>query len=152
MQIVSYTESGTASSREFYYDCKGKQQAQQQQQQEQLRDDEDNANMDISTTITINALFKNQSDADSAILDAASLLGIRRHELGIVAAAKGLVCGRFRFRRVSIQQATAPPAVGAAAAAAAAITSLSHWQECSTTTLIDSSWVSICIYINLARR
>lgn len=67
--------------------------------------------------------FRNQAEADSAVLDAASLLGVQRHELGIVGAAKGLLAGRFRFR----VHGRGPD---------------EHWQECETGTLIDSTWVS----------
>jgi DNA topoisomerase VI subunit A len=42
--------------------------------------------------------FKSQADCDRAVLDAASLLGVARHQLGIVGAAKGLLAGHFRFR------------------------------------------------------
>lgn len=80
-----------------------------------------------------------QADADSAVLDAASLLGVPRHQLGIVGAAKGLLAGRFRFRvrffepgpdgqKQGGQQQGPAVAVGA-------------WQDCSTGTLVDSDWV-----------
>jgi meiotic recombination protein SPO11 len=42
--------------------------------------------------------FKSQADCDKAVLDAAALLGVARHQLGIVGAAKGLLAGHFRFR------------------------------------------------------
>ncbi len=93
---------------------------------------------------TQQAAFRVQSDADSAVLDAASLLGVPRHQLGIVGAAKGLLAGRFRFRvrffeggqdgqqppppQQQQQQQQGPVAVG-------------EWQDCGTGTLIDSDWV-----------
>ena len=52
--LTRYPEGGTASSREFYYENKGKQ------------------------TGSEEMLFRTQADADNAVLEAASLLGVQR--------------------------------------------------------------------------
>ena len=45
--------------------------------------------------------FNSQKQCNDVILSVGKVLGLRRHEMGIVPAARGLVCGliRFRFRR-----------------------------------------------------
>lgn len=47
---------------------------------------------------TSHQCFRSQAECDDAVLDTASLLGVSRHQLGILGAAKGLLAGRFRFR------------------------------------------------------
>lgn len=78
-----------------------------------------------------------QADADSAVLDAASLLGVPRHQLGIVGAAKGLLAGRFRFRVRFVE----PDGQGPQGPQGPAV-AVGGWQDCSTGTLVDSDWVS----------
>lgn len=84
--------------------------------------------------------FKSQADCDRAVLDAAALLGVARHQLGIVGAAKGLFAGYFRFRPLG---------------------SLMAWTECNASggeggggggggTLIDSRWITEVMEIECA--
>jgi DNA topoisomerase VI subunit A len=83
---------------------------------------------------TQQAAFRVQSDADTAVIEAATLLGVPRHQLGVVGAAKGLLAGRFRFRvRFFEQQGQDGQQQGQVA--------MGEWQDCSTGTLVDCDWV-----------
>lgn len=88
---------------------------------------------------TQQAAFRVKADADSAVLDAASLLGVPRHQLGIVGAAKGLLAGRFRFRVRFFEPGPDGQQQGGQQQGPAV--AVEAWQDCTTGTLVDSDWV-----------
>lgn len=87
---------------------------------------------------TAQAGFRVQSDADSAVLDAASLLGVSRHQLGIVGGAKGLLAGRICFRVRYFEPALDGQGQQQEGPGVARV---GEWQDCSTGLLVDSDWV-----------
>ena len=62
---------------------------------------------------TLKHMFNKPNDCNNAILDVGLILGLKRYEMGIVPATKGLIAGLIRFRFLL----QAPAAVAAAAAA-----------------------------------